>query len=53
MQIAGFKTVAPAGLCIPLPIRLWRFRVVFGEFGVALGLSVGARIIVRVTEFSL
>jgi len=49
MEVAFFKAVALTGLCIPLPIKLWRFRGVFGGFGVALGLLYGARII----EFSL
>ena len=36
-----------------LPIKDWRFRGVFGGFEAPFGLLYGARIIVRVTEFSL
>jgi len=53
MEVAHFTAVALAGLCIPLPIRDWRFRGVLGGFEVPFGLSYGARIIVRVMEFSL
>jgi len=49
MEVAHCKAVVLAGLCIPLPIKLWRFRGVFGGFEEPFGLLYGARII----EFSL
>ena len=45
MEVSHFKVVARAGLCISLPIKVWRFRRGFGGFGVPLGLLNGARII--------
>jgi len=53
MEVAHFKGVALAGLCMSLPIKDWRFREVFGGFEVSFGLSYGARIVVQVTEFPL
>jgi len=53
MEVAHFKEVALAGLCMSLPIKDWRFRGVFGGFKVPFGLSYDARIIVRMSEFSL
>jgi len=53
MEVAHCKAVALAGLCMSLPIKDWRFRGVFNSFRVALGLLYGARIVVRVMEFSL
>ncbi|HEV2314811.1 MAG TPA: hypothetical protein VGR94_05860 [Candidatus Acidoferrales bacterium] len=53
MEVAHCKAVAFAGLCISLPIKVWRFRGVFDGFEVPLSLLHGARIIVRVMEFSL
>ncbi|HEV2224703.1 MAG TPA: hypothetical protein VGR84_17055 [Candidatus Acidoferrales bacterium] len=56
MEVAHFKAVVFAGLCISFAVKDWRFRGVFGGFEVPFGLLYGARvvvrIVVRVMEFS-
>jgi len=53
MEVVHFKGVALAGLCMSFAIKDWRFWGVLGGFDVSFSLSYGARIIVRVIEFSL
>jgi len=48
MEVAHCKAVAFAGLCMSLPIKIWRFPGVFGGFEAPFGWLYGARI-----EFSL
>ena len=57
MEVPHFKAVALAGLCMSLPIKVWRLRGVLAGVEVPFGplylTCAGARIIVRVMEFSL
>ncbi|HEV2313949.1 MAG TPA: hypothetical protein VGR94_01480 [Candidatus Acidoferrales bacterium] len=53
MEAAHFKAVVLAGLCISFAVKVWRFWGVLGGFEVLFSLLPGARIVVRIIEFSL
>jgi len=51
MQIAGYKGLTQTRLRIPLPIKVWRFRGVFGGFEARFGLVYAGA--AGIIEFSL
>jgi len=51
MQIVGYKGLTQTRLRIPLPIKVWRFRGVFGGFEARFGLVYAGA--AGIIEFSL